>query len=103
MKTKVRPFGAHANRINCVSPHFTITPLGNDVLAKVNDMFVQETIGAFSRMATPQEPAEAIVFLNSDMARYISGNILYVEGGTYAMDEIDLRKLHQFDAPTFKD
>ena len=59
-------------------------------------------MGAFSRMATPQEPAEAIIFLNSNMARYISGNILYVEGGTYAMDEIGLRRLHQFDAPTFE-
>lgn len=102
MKSKVREFGADKNRINCVSPHFTVTPLGNDVLAKVQDTFIQETIGSFARMAVPQEPANAIVFLNSDMAAYISGNILYVEGGTYAMDEIGLRELHQFDAPTFE-
>ena len=36
------------------------------------------------RVGTPQEVADAVLFLASDMARYITGEILVVDGGYLA-------------------
>ena len=36
----------------------------------------------FERMASPEDIADAVVFLASDKAKFITGQILGVDGGT---------------------
>lgn len=45
------------------------------------DVAVLDNLIPMKRMAQPEEPADAIVFLASDSARYITGQILSVNGG----------------------
>ena len=69
-------------RINALSPGGTATPMMDEfhrIFTK--EVCDQAMLGNIGRYATPEEIAEAMVFLNSDMARYISGHNLVVDYG----------------------
>lgn len=69
-------------RVNAVAPGFTRTPMSagitNDKLAP----FVNRI--ALNRPGTPADIAPAVLFLASSDARYITGAVLPVDGGTTA-------------------
>jgi NAD(P)-dependent dehydrogenase (short-subunit alcohol dehydrogenase family) len=72
----------HGIRVNAVAPGLTDTAqprYGNDE-AGLAELARAVPIG---RMAQPVEIAEVIVFLASDDARYITGQIVNVNGGSY--------------------
>jgi NAD(P)-dependent dehydrogenase (short-subunit alcohol dehydrogenase family) len=61
-------------RVNCVCPGLVNTPMGED--------FIQNTGNyALRRCAEPAEIANAILFLVSDEASYVTGAALAVDGG----------------------
>ena len=67
-------------RVNCVSPGASETRIHADAgtpdkLAKVGPMI------PMGRVGQPEESAEAVLFLLSDAASYISGTVLRVAGG----------------------
>jgi NAD(P)-dependent dehydrogenase (short-subunit alcohol dehydrogenase family) len=67
-------------RVNCVSPGASETRIHADAgtpdkLAKVAPMI------PMGRVGQPEESAEAVLFLLSDAASYISGTVLRVAGG----------------------
>jgi 2-hydroxycyclohexanecarboxyl-CoA dehydrogenase len=69
-------------RINCVSPGPTDTPLFRDATAsqpRIADAMVK--LIPMRRIGRPEEPAQAIAFLASDAASYITGQTLSVNGG----------------------
>lgn len=69
-------------RINCVSPGPTDTPLFRSATAsqpKIADAMVR--LIPMRRMAKPEEQAQAIVFLASPAASYVTGQTLSVNGG----------------------
>ncbi|TVT62620.1 SDR family oxidoreductase [Amycolatopsis rhizosphaerae] len=71
-------------RVNAVCPGPTRTP-GFEKWAGDTDMIVrQEAITPLGRLATPEEAAEAAVWLCSDAASYITGIALSVDGGRRA-------------------
>jgi 2-hydroxycyclohexanecarboxyl-CoA dehydrogenase len=69
-------------RVNCVCPGPTDTPLFHAATAHQPGI-AQSMLDLIpmKRMAQPEEPAEAIVFLASDSASYIAGQTLSVNGG----------------------
>jgi NAD(P)-dependent dehydrogenase (short-subunit alcohol dehydrogenase family) len=69
-------------RVNCVCPGPTDTPLFHAATAHQPGI-AQSMLNLIpmKRMAQPEEPAEAIVFLASDSASYIAGQTLSVNGG----------------------
>jgi meso-butanediol dehydrogenase / (S,S)-butanediol dehydrogenase / diacetyl reductase len=77
-------WGARGVRINAVAPSFTITEIteqfaqDEEILAP----FVNRI--ALGRPAQPEDIAPAVLFLASDAARYITGAVLPVDGGTSA-------------------
>ncbi len=71
--------GRDGIRINNVSPGLTRTPM-NDGLPDV--MFEQVAAhSALGRIATPEEIADAAVWLSGDEARFVTGQDLLVDGG----------------------
>jgi NAD(P)-dependent dehydrogenase (short-subunit alcohol dehydrogenase family) len=67
-------------RVNSIHPGFVDTPMiaateGTEVAQAILDMT------PMGRLAQPEEIADAIVFLGSDLASYITGSELYVDGG----------------------
>ena len=77
-------WGAEGVRLNAVAPSFTLTELTEGVgrdpgsLAPVVDRI------ALGRPGEPEDVAPAVLFLASDAARYVTGVVLPVDGGTSA-------------------
>jgi NAD(P)-dependent dehydrogenase (short-subunit alcohol dehydrogenase family) len=69
-------------RVNAVCPGVIQTPM-LDRLASAADGLVQGTMAAtpMGRLGTPEEIAEAVVWLCSDAASFITGTALTVDGG----------------------
>jgi 3-oxoacyl-[acyl-carrier protein] reductase/meso-butanediol dehydrogenase/(S,S)-butanediol dehydrogenase/diacetyl reductase len=81
----------HGVRVNCVCPGATDTDMlgavtrraaarkGQEAATQIRDR-IASTI-PLGRIGTPEEQAEAIAFLISDAASYITGQSLNVDGG----------------------
>jgi NAD(P)-dependent dehydrogenase (short-subunit alcohol dehydrogenase family) len=76
--------GAMGIRVNAIGPGFTATPLNAD--ARQNPDYMANFTGRIplGRIGTPEDIALPVVFLASDMARYITGVTLPVDGGYLA-------------------
>ncbi|BBZ44232.1 SDR family NAD(P)-dependent oxidoreductase [Mycobacterium parmense] len=82
-RTWAAEFGAAGVRVNSVSPGPTRT---DGVLAEWGESI--EDIGAsvpLGRTASPAEIAQAVLFLASPRASYVTGSTLYVDGGGSAV------------------
>ena len=68
-------------RVNAIGPGFTATPLNAD--ARQNAEYMANFTGriALGRIGTPQDMVGPAVFLASDMAAYVTGVTLPVDGG----------------------
>src|SRR5262245_62265338 len=80
-KSMARSEGAHNVRVNAVSPGFIETEAYADWDEEAQRRWRDQiTLGRFGR---PDEVAEAVAFLVSDKAAYVSGTILHVHGGLW--------------------
>ncbi len=72
--------GAHGININCVSLGATKTPL---IMPFITPEIENRLIKAYPlrRLGLPQEPAALVVFLASDSAAWITGQVYSVNGG----------------------
>ena len=80
-KTVAKELGARGITVNAVAPGFIET----DMTAVLSDK-VKEAMRAtipLQRAGTPQDVADAITFLASDQAAYITGQVIHVTGGMY--------------------
>ena len=69
-------------RVNCVAPGPTDTPMLRRVMEEQPDIVARMTaMIPMRRIAEPDEQAAPIVFLASDEASYITGQVLSVNGG----------------------
>ena len=79
MATELSPLGI---RINCVAPGFIKTAMSAKALdadpERKNKVFSRTPMG---KMGEPDDVAEAVYFLASDAAKYITGVVLPVDGG----------------------
>ena len=87
--------GKHAIRVNAIAPGFIKTQLLMDGLNSgiISEKQI-EAVLPYRRMASPEEIADVAVFLASDEARYVTGQILFADGGWDALGlpHIDLIK-----------
>lgn len=65
--------------VNCVSPGLIDTPM-NSHLSREDIKEIELEI-PLKRQGTPKDAAEAVYFLASDMADYITGQVISVSGG----------------------
>ena len=78
-KAWARELGRHNIRVNAVAPGFTAT----EILTSMPDKVLEgmKTRTPLGRLGQPQDIANAYLFLASDEASFISGDILRVDGG----------------------
>jgi len=79
-KTLATELAEHNIQVNTISPGFTDTKLTRSVLT---DPQISELVSKvpMKRMATPQEIANAVIFLCSDLNTYITGQNIIIDGG----------------------
>jgi NAD(P)-dependent dehydrogenase (short-subunit alcohol dehydrogenase family) len=72
-------------RVNAVAPGYVATELAQKLVAHGQiDLQAIERRTPMGRLARPDEIAQAIVFLASDAASYVTGAVLSVDGGWHA-------------------
>ena len=90
--------GPRSLRVNCVCPCNTVTGLIDEFRAYSGSFEASKALwGAIQREATAQEMANAIVFLNSDMAVMVSGTDFAVDGASISTIDVGLRETNLFN------
>ncbi len=78
-KTVARELASRHITVNAVAPGFIQTEMTASLPEKTRaEMLAQIPL---SRFGTPEEVAQAVVFLASDTAAYITGQVIHVNGG----------------------
>lgn len=79
-KTVAHEVGKAGVRVNCVSPGTTETPATQDVVEQHREQIIENSY-ALDRLGQPTDIADAVAFLASDAAEWITGQTLSVNGG----------------------
>jgi NAD(P)-dependent dehydrogenase (short-subunit alcohol dehydrogenase family) len=79
-------FGRYGVRVNCVGPGVVETPLTAPIKANADWYAAYAAKNALGRWALPEEMVGPTLFLASDAASYVTGTILYADGGWLAQD-----------------
>ena len=80
-KALAREVGSRNIRVNAVSPGWIETDMTRGLPDEAKKAMGEGA--ALGRAGTPREVAEAIVFLASERASFITGEVLRVNGGLY--------------------
>lgn len=85
-RTLAVELGTYGVRVNCVAPGPVETRMTEQIRARAEwyDAYAAKTV--LQRWAKPEEMAGAVVFLASDASSYVTGSVLYVDGGWTAAD-----------------
>ena len=67
--------------INCISPGFIQTAMTDKIDDKFKEVIISKIPSA--RLGEPDDIANAVLFLSSDLSNYINGETLHVNGGMY--------------------
>lgn len=74
-----RELWQHGIRVNAVAPGIIETSMGS----QINDELKKDTLSGviMQRMGRPEEVADVIAFLASDLSSYMTGQVIRVDGG----------------------
>jgi NAD(P)-dependent dehydrogenase (short-subunit alcohol dehydrogenase family) len=78
-RTAARELGRDGARVNVVAPGFVATPMTDAMPEEHRARAVEETV--LGRAGRPEDVAGAVLFLCSDLARHVTGQVLRVDGG----------------------
>lgn len=86
VRTLAAELGGAGVRVNCIAPGIVDTPLTQPIKSNPEwrDAYAAKT--ALGRWATADEMAGPVVFLASDASSYVTGTVLFVDGGWTAID-----------------
>ena len=80
-KTAARELGPKGITVNAVAPGMVMTEMAKTLPKEILEKALSETV--LGVLAEPQDVAEAVLFLLSDAARRVTGQVLKVDAGQY--------------------
>jgi NAD(P)-dependent dehydrogenase (short-subunit alcohol dehydrogenase family) len=86
VRTAAAEFGPKGVRVNAVAPGVVDTPLTAPIKANAEWYGAYAAKTVLGRWARPEEIAAPTAFLASDAASYMTGSVLFVDGGWTAVD-----------------
>lgn len=78
-KNLAREVAPNHIRVNAIAPGMINTDMGGEIEESLRQEMLSKVI--LGRMGAPEEVANAIAFISSDMASYITGQVVRVDGG----------------------
>ncbi|MCW8890185.1 MAG: 3-oxoacyl-ACP reductase FabG [Sedimenticola sp.] len=80
-KTAARELGSKGVTVNAVAPGMVLTEMAKKLPEEFLNKALDETV--LKELATPEDIANAVLFLLSDAARMITGEVIKVDSGQY--------------------
>jgi NAD(P)-dependent dehydrogenase (short-subunit alcohol dehydrogenase family) len=81
-KTAAMEYGKDKIRVNCVNPGYIKTPMTDETMkTRYDDLMTKVPM---NRLGMPEEIAEAVVWMCSDKASFMTGASHIIDGGYYA-------------------
>ncbi len=80
-KSLARELGKFNVNVNVVAPGMVMTEMARKIPPEFLNKAVDETV--LGRIAAPEDCANVVVFLCSDRARHVTGEVIQVDGGQY--------------------
>ena len=81
LRVMAREWASYDVTVNAVAPGYIETDLTRAYLDRDNHREGLESLVPAERLGRPEEVADAVTFLASDRARFITGQVLYIDGG----------------------
>jgi 3-oxoacyl-[acyl-carrier protein] reductase len=80
-KTVAKELGKYGINVNAVAPGLIETDMMKQATEEVRKMAIEEIV--LKRIGMPEEVADVVAFMCSEMARHITGEVIKVDGGQY--------------------
>jgi NAD(P)-dependent dehydrogenase (short-subunit alcohol dehydrogenase family) len=81
-KTAAMEYARDNIRVNCVNPDYIETPMTDSIMKERYDTLMTKV--PMNRLGLPEEIAEAVVWMCSDKASFMTGASQVIDGGYYA-------------------
>lgn len=78
-KSLAKELGSRGINVNVVAPGYVETDMTSELPDSAREAMLSAVV--LGRVASPQDIAEAVLFLSSSSANYITGHVLHVDGG----------------------
>ncbi len=80
-KSLAKELGRFNVNVNVVAPGMVLTDMMKEIPPEFQKKALDETV--VGRFATPEDVANLVAFLSSDMSRHITGEVIKIDGGQY--------------------
>jgi len=80
-KSLAKELGGRGIRVNCIAPGYITTDMTEKIPAKIKEELLKSI--PLKREGEPREIADVCLFLASNMASYITGTVIHVNGGLF--------------------
>ena len=80
-KSLALEYGKKNIKVNCISPGFIISEMTNKISEEHTELLKSRI--SLNKFGNPEDVANTIAFLCSDLSDYITGETIHVNGGMY--------------------